>query len=61
MAGSPSNPLDQIIHDVNSKCASLRSAAGLLKDASPEEQRELIKLMADEAQSLFVSISKGSR
>ena len=44
--------LDSLIHDVNSKCASLKSAAALLRGASPEEKRELLRLMAQQAEAL---------
>lgn len=47
-----SDALDKLIHDVNSKCASLRSAAGLLRASSPKEAGELLTLMTEQAESL---------
>lgn len=44
--------LRKLVHDVNSKCSSLKSAAALLKDAAPAEREELLRLMAEQAKSL---------
>jgi hypothetical protein len=44
--------LDKLVHDVRSKCDSLRSAAGLLRGSTPAERRELLALMARQAESL---------
>lgn len=44
--------LDQLIHDINSKCGSLKGAAGLLRNASHEETKEILELMAKEAEVL---------
>lgn len=44
--------LETLIHDVNSKCASLRSAVALLRAASPEEFKELLSLMTQQARGL---------
>ena len=44
--------LKKLVHDVNSKCASLKGAAALLKDAPPAERKELLRLMAEQAGSL---------
>ena len=41
--------LEALSHEVNSKSSSLRSAAALLKKASPDERRELLTLMAQQA------------
>lgn len=46
------NALRKLVHDVNSKCASLKSAAALLKDASAEERSEFLRLMRDQARAL---------
>lgn len=45
-------PLDSLIHDVRSKCASLQGAAALLRAASPEEGRTLLALMTEQARGL---------
>jgi nitrogen-specific signal transduction histidine kinase len=47
-----SEELEKLIHDVNSKCASMRDAAPLLRDAAPAEARELLTLMVEQARSL---------
>jgi len=49
--------LQKLIHDINSKCASLKSAAGLLKEASPEERKEFLRLMKEQAESLTEAIA----
>ena len=49
---------EELIHDINSKCASLKSAAAFLKKASPQERQELLKLMAQQAKSLDQIISR---
>lgn len=45
-------PLDSLIHDVRSKCASLQNAAALLRDTSPKEGSALLALMTKQARSL---------
>lgn len=50
--------LKKLVHDVNSKCASLKGAAALLKDAPPEERKELLRLMAEQAASLAQVLAK---
>ena len=45
-------PIEQLIHDVNSKCGSLKSAAGLLRTAKPAQAQELLGLMIEQAQDL---------
>ena len=44
--------LEKLLHDVNSKCASLRSAVALLRTASAEESRQLLGLMVQQGRSL---------
>lgn len=44
--------LDELVHDVNSKCASLRDAAKLLPGASPADHKELLALMIAQARAL---------
>lgn len=53
-----SSDLEKLIHDVNSKCASLRDAASLLRQAEPAEARELLKLMVEQARGLADAIAK---
>lgn len=58
-AAGPQNSLDDLIHDVNSKCSSLKNAAALLRKASESEKRELLTLMAQEARTLAESLANG--
>lgn len=44
--------LDTLIHDVNSRCSSLKEAAGLLRAASAAERAELLALMKEQAKKL---------
>lgn len=53
--------LKKLVHDVNGKCASLKGAAALLKDAAPAERQELLRLMAEQARSLADAISSAVR
>lgn len=39
----------KILHDIKSKCASLKSAAELYRDCSAEEKREMLALMREAA------------
>ena len=52
MSEAASGALETLIHDVNSKCSSLKGAAALLRTASPEEGREMLGLMGQQAESL---------
>lgn len=44
--------LEKLIHDVNSKCSSLKDAAKLLPDAAAPEYDELLALMVRQARAL---------
>lgn len=37
--------VDSLVHDVNSACANLRSAAALLRDGKPEHAPELVNIL----------------
>jgi len=39
---------DSLVHDVNSACSNLRSAAALLRDGKPEHAPELLKILESE-------------
>lgn len=53
--------LDKLIHDVNSKCSSLKDAAKLLP-ASPEpERKELLALMVGQARALADALAAFER
>lgn len=49
--------VEGLVHDVNSKCGSLKSAAGLLRAAEPAQAQELLGLMAEQAESLAKTIT----
>ena len=49
--------LDSLIHDMNSKCSSLKTAVGLLRTAASEEARELLALMKRQAESIVEDIA----
>jgi len=52
---------DKLIHDVNSQCSSLRSAAALLKDCPPKESGELLTMMVRQAEILAQILSDFER
>lgn len=41
-----------LVHDVNAKCSTLKSAVALLGASSDKDARELLALMAEQAKSL---------
>jgi hypothetical protein len=43
----------KLLHDVQAKCASLKSASQLIKDCAPEKAREMLALMTQEARDLL--------
>ena len=45
--------LRRLLHDVQSKTASLKSAAGLLKDSPPAQAREMLELMTKETRDIL--------
>lgn len=49
--------LEDLLHDINSKCASLRDAGALLRKSSPSDARELLRLMTQQAASLAQILS----
>lgn len=53
--------LDEMIHDVNSKCGALKSAAALLRDAADGERQELLSLMVKEAEDLARDLTDFAR
>ncbi len=53
----------KLLHDLKSKCASLKSAAELYKDCSPAEKKEMLALMtaaADEIAGTVSALAKAS-
>ncbi|MFC1521768.1 hypothetical protein ACFL6Y_05120 [Elusimicrobiota bacterium] len=53
------NPqLNQLIHDVRSKCSSLISAAEMLRKSSPEKAQEMLKLMVEQVHTLENRLAK---
>lgn len=53
--------LDKMIHDVNSKCSSLKDAAKLLPGSSPAERKELLALMVAQARVLADELAAFAR
>lgn len=45
--------LNRLLHDVQSKCAALKSASQLLKDCPPDKAREMLSLMTKEAREIL--------
>ena len=61
MSASPDEALDKLIHDVISKCSSLRNAADMLRGVSRQDADELVSLMSQQAGKLADSISNFAR
>lgn len=55
---SRSSPLERIRCEVNSKCASLRAAAGLLAGLSARDSEEMLLLMTQDAALLTKSLER---
>ncbi len=58
MSASPEAALETLIHDVNSKCASIKNAAALLRSTQPQEAGELLTMMAQQADKLAQVITE---
>jgi len=59
MTGTPE--ASKLLHDLRSKCSSLKSAAELYKDCSPGEKKEMLALMkaaAGEIAALLAVLEK---
>ncbi|KAF0155495.1 MAG: hypothetical protein FD189_1411 [Elusimicrobia bacterium] len=48
----------KLLHDLRSKCASLKSAAELYKDCSPAEKKEMLALMKQAAAEITGTLGK---
>lgn len=48
----------RLLHDLQSKSASLKSAAQLLKECPPAEAREMVSLMIRETQEILQRLSE---
>lgn len=57
MSEPKATPFDALVHDVNSKSSSLRTAAAMLKDASDAEAEELLTLMTAQTGKLADAIA----
>lgn len=55
------SPHERICGEVNSKCATLRAASGLLTGLSAPESDEMLLLMAEEARRLAASLEEHRR
>lgn len=49
--------LASLVHDINGKCANLKSGAALLRGEYSEDELELLGLMSTQARSLADAIS----
>lgn len=47
----------KLLHDLKSKCASLKSAAELFKDCSAGEKKEMLALMTAAAEEIAKTVS----
>lgn len=56
MSAGKAGDLDSLIHDINSKSASLKTAARLLQKSPHAEMRELLALMEQQAKSIVEEI-----
>jgi hypothetical protein len=48
----------KLLHDLRSKCSSLKSAAELYKDCSPAEKKEMLALMMQAASGITAALEK---
>ena len=53
MAADPA----KLLHDLKSKCASLKSAAELFKDCSAGEKKEMLAFMTAAAEEIAATLS----
>lgn len=53
--------LRRLLHDLQSKTASLKSAAQLLKDCPADQAREMVSLMIRETQDILRCLSDYQR
>ena len=56
MNNSPES--SKLLHDLRSKCSSLKSAAELYKDCSPAEKKEMLALMNAAAAEIVKLLSQ---
>jgi len=49
--------LSKLLHDLKSKCASLKGAAELFKDCSAAEKKEMLALMSAAAEEISKTVS----
>ena len=61
MSATPEAALEKLIHDVNSKCASIKNASALLRSTQPQETGELLTMMAQQAEKLAQVITEFER
>lgn len=55
MANDPA--LTDLLHDVNAKCTNLKRAAAQLRGEPTAEERELLRLMSEQARALADKIA----
>ena len=49
--------ISSLRHNIQSKCASLKSASQLIKDCPPDQLRKLVILMADETRDILRNLA----
>ena len=57
MSDAQASPAEKLVHDVNSKTSSLRTAAAMVKDASDAEAAELLTLMTEQTRKLADAVA----
>jgi hypothetical protein len=57
MGTDRADSLGRLVHDVNGKCAHLKSAVALLRGEDSREELELLGLMVQQARSLAEALS----
>jgi len=50
--------LDKILHNIKSKSASIKSAAGLFAESGEKDREELAELMKKSAEELLAAVQK---
>jgi hypothetical protein len=61
MSASPEAALEKLIHDVTSKCVSIKNAAALLRSTQHQEAGELLTMMAQQAEKIAQVITEFER
>ena len=49
--------ISSLRHNIQSKCASLKSASQLIKDCPPDQLRKMLTLMTDETRDILRNLA----